>query len=53
VNVHAVMFVELLGHGSFVFTLTSGRRLRSTPRYRERILQVFPLVPRASRDAKH
>jgi two-component system, LytTR family, response regulator len=53
VNVRAVMFVELLGHGAFAFTLTSGRRLRSSPRYRERILQVFPLVPRASCDAKH
>jgi two-component system, LytTR family, response regulator len=53
VNVRAVMFVELLGHGAFAFTLTSGRRLRSSPRYRERILQVFPLVPRASCEAKH
>jgi DNA-binding LytR/AlgR family response regulator len=53
VNVRAVMYVELLGHGAFAFTLTSGRKLRSSPRYRERILQVLPLVPRASCEAKH
>jgi hypothetical protein len=48
-----VMYVELLGHGAFAFTLTSGRKLRSSPRYRERILQVLPLVPRTSCEAKH
>lgn len=52
-NVHAVLYVELLGHGAFSFTLTSGRRLRSSPTYREGILQVLPLVPRASCEAKH
>jgi two-component system, LytTR family, response regulator len=53
VNVRAVLYVELLGHGAFAFTLISGRRLRSSPRYRERILEVLPLVPRASCEPKH
>lgn len=52
VNLRVVMYVELLGHGAFAFTLTSGRKLRSSPRYRERILQVLPLVPRMSCEAK-
>jgi two-component system, LytTR family, response regulator len=52
-NVRAVLYVELLGHGAYAFTLTSGRRLRSSPRYRERILEVLPLVPRTSCEAKH
>jgi two-component system, LytTR family, response regulator len=52
-NVHAVLYVELLGHGAFAFTLTSGRKLRSSPRYREQILEVLPLVPRASCEARH
>lgn len=52
-NVRAVSYVELLGHGAYAFTLTSGRRLRSSPRYREGILQLLPLVPRATCEAKH
>lgn len=52
-NVHAVLHVELLGRGAFAFTLTSGRRLRSSPRYREGILEVLPLVPRATCEAQH
>jgi len=52
VNVRAVLYVEPLGHGAFAFTLTSGRRLRSSPRYRARILQVLRLVPRGSCQAK-
>jgi two-component system, LytTR family, response regulator len=51
-NLRALMYVELLGHGAFAFTLTSGRKLRSSPRYRERILQVLPLVSRTSCEAK-
>jgi two-component system, LytTR family, response regulator len=52
VNLRALMYVELLGHGAFAFTLTSGRKLRSSPKYRERILQVLPLVSRTSCKAK-
>jgi two-component system, LytTR family, response regulator len=51
-NVRAVMYVERLGHGAFAFTLASGRKLRSSPRYRERILRVLPLVSRSSCEAK-
>jgi DNA-binding LytR/AlgR family response regulator len=52
-NVRAVLYVELLGHGAYAFTLTSGRRLHSSPRYREGILEVLPLVPRSGCEAKH
>jgi two-component system, LytTR family, response regulator len=53
VNLRALMYVELLGHGAFAFTLTSGRKLRSSPKYRQRILQVLPLVSRTSCKATH
>jgi two-component system, LytTR family, response regulator len=52
-NLRAVLYVEPLGRGAFAFTLSSGQRLRSSPRYRERILELLPLVPRTGGEARH
>jgi two-component system LytT family response regulator len=46
VNVHAIAYAELVGRGTFAFTLASGRCLRSTPTYRDAILRVLPLAQR-------
>lgn len=43
VNMRAIAYAEPIGHGTFVFTLTSGARLRSGPAYRESILAVLSL----------
>ena len=42
-NVRAIAYAQPLGHGSFVFTLVSGVRLRSGHAYRDTILAVLPL----------
>ena len=41
VNLQHVAFAERLGHGAFALTLTSGRRLTSTPTYRRGILEAL------------
>jgi two-component system, LytTR family, response regulator len=46
-NVHAVAYAQPLGHGSFVFTLTTGGRLHSGHAYRDTILAALPLRRRA------
>jgi two-component system LytT family response regulator len=43
VNLRAVAYIERPGHGIFMFTLTNGTRLESTPTYRSDILRaVYP-----------
>lgn len=46
-NVRAIAYAEPVGHGTFVFTLVSGKSLHSGPAYREAILDVLPLRRRA------
>ena len=46
-NVRAVAFAQSLGHGSFVFTLTTGIRLHSGHAYRDTVLEALPLRRRA------
>jgi two-component system, LytTR family, response regulator len=48
VNIRAVAYAEPVGHGTFVFTLNCGARLRSGPAYRESILSVLALRRRSS-----
>ena len=43
VNIGAVSYVELAGHGSYAFTLASGACLHSGVTYRDGILRVLPL----------
>jgi two-component system, LytTR family, response regulator len=42
-NVRAIAYAQPIGHGSFVFTLTSGARLHSGHAYRDTILAALPL----------
>lgn len=42
-NVAAISYAEVAGHGSFALTLTSGTCLHSSAGYREEILRVIPL----------
>jgi DNA-binding LytR/AlgR family response regulator len=51
VNVGAVSYVELAGHGSYAFTLACGACLHSSVRYRDGILRVLPLAQRSSHRA--
>ncbi|MGH8134170.1 MAG: LytTR family DNA-binding domain-containing protein [Steroidobacteraceae bacterium] len=46
-NVRAIAYAQPIGHGSFVFTLASGARLRSGHAYRDTILTALPLRRRA------
>jgi len=46
-NVRAIAYAQPLGHGSFVFTLTTGARLHSGHAYRDSILAALPLRRRA------
>ena len=46
-NVRAISYVEPIGHGTFVFTLTTGVRLHSGHAYRDTILAALPLRRRA------
>jgi two-component system LytT family response regulator len=46
VNIGAVSYVELAGHGSYAFTLTCGACLYSGVTYRDGILRVLPLSQR-------
>jgi two-component system LytT family response regulator len=47
-NIRAIRYVQPVGHGMFVFALASGKRLRSSPAYRESILDTLPLRRRTS-----
>ena len=42
-NVRAIAYAQPIGHGTFVFTLTSGARLDSGHAYRDTILAALPL----------
>jgi two-component system, LytTR family, response regulator len=44
-NTRAVLYAEMVGHGAFAFTLTSGACLHSSATYRDEILRVLPLAP--------
>ncbi|HYL02240.1 MAG TPA: LytTR family DNA-binding domain-containing protein [Steroidobacteraceae bacterium] len=46
INIRAVHYAQLAGHGTFAFTLASGACLRSGARYREEILRFLPLTRR-------
>jgi two-component system, LytTR family, response regulator len=46
VNIGAVSYVELAGHGSYAFTLACGACLYSGVTYRDGILRVLPLSQR-------
>jgi two-component system, LytTR family, response regulator len=46
-NVRAIAYAQPLGRGSFVFTLVSGVRLRSSYAFRDTILAALPLRRRA------
>ena len=46
-NVRAIAYAQPLGHGSFVFTLTTGARLHSGHAYRDTILAALPLRRRS------
>jgi len=41
VNLNRVAFAERVGHGSFGLTLSSGRKLLSTPTYRKKLLEAL------------
>jgi two-component system, LytTR family, response regulator len=43
INAAAVSYVEVAGHGTFAFTLSSGVCLHSSPAYREAIFRIIPL----------
>jgi two-component system LytT family response regulator len=51
VNIAAVSYVELAGHGSYAFTLACGACLHSGVSYREGILRVLPLSQRGGHRA--
>jgi DNA-binding LytR/AlgR family response regulator len=51
VNIGAVSYVELAGHGSYAFTMACGACLHSGVTYRDGILRVLPLSQRASHRA--
>jgi DNA-binding LytR/AlgR family response regulator len=46
VNIGAVSYVEIAGHGSYAFTLSCGACLHSSVTYRDGILRVLPLSQR-------
>jgi two-component system LytT family response regulator len=46
-NVRAIAYAQPIGHGTFVFTLTTGARLHSGHAYRDTILAALPLRRRA------
>jgi len=53
VNVHAILYAQRAGSGTFSFTLTSGVTLRSGATYRREILRALPLAsPSASTHLK-
>jgi two-component system LytT family response regulator len=51
VNIGAVSYVELAGHGSYAFTLACGACLYSGVTYRDGILRVLPLSQRGGNRA--
>jgi two-component system LytT family response regulator len=51
VNIGAVSYVELAGHGSYAFTLACGACLHSGVTYRDGILRVLPLSQRGGHRA--
>jgi two-component system LytT family response regulator len=53
VNIGAVSYVEVAGHGSYAFTLACGACLHSGVRYRDRILRALPLTQRGGHRADY
>jgi two-component system, LytTR family, response regulator len=51
-NIRAIAYVQPVGHGKFVFTLSSGVRLHSGYGYRDAILSVLPLRRRVPKQSK-
>jgi two-component system, LytTR family, response regulator len=51
VNIAAVSYVEIAGHGCYAFTLTCGACLHSSVTYREGILRMLPLSQRSGHRA--
>jgi len=47
-NLRAIAYAQSVGHGSFVFTLTTGARLHSGHAYRDTVLAALPLRRRAA-----
>lgn len=52
-NVRAVVYAQMAGHGTFAFTLSSGACLQSSASYRDTILGVLPLVSPSRRSERH
>jgi DNA-binding LytR/AlgR family response regulator len=51
-NVRAVAYAQVAGHGCFAFTLSSGACVQSSSSYREAILGVLPLEPVSRRNER-
>ncbi len=51
VNVAAVAYAEVAGHGTYALTLTSGACLHSTAAYRDELLRMIPLPALSKRCA--
>jgi two-component system LytT family response regulator len=51
-NVRAVAYAQVAGHGCFAFTLSSGVCVQSSSSYREAILGVLPLEPLSRRNER-
>jgi two-component system, LytTR family, response regulator len=48
-NVRAIAYAQVAGHGTFAFTLSSGACVQSSTSYRDSILTVLPLAPLSRR----
>lgn len=51
-NVRAVAYAQVAGHGCFAFTLSSGACIQSSSSYRDTILSVLPLEPLSRRNER-
>lgn len=51
-NVRAVAYAQVAGHGCFAFTLSSGACIQSSSSYRDAILSVLPLEPLSRRNER-
>lgn len=52
-NVRAVAYAQVAGHGCFAFTLSSGACIQSSSSYRDAILSVLPLEPLSRRNERN
>lgn len=51
-NVRAIVYAQVAGHGTFAFTLSSGACVQSSTSYRDCILTVLPLAPLSRRNER-